>query len=117
MNNCWAISAQVVDIQNDRQHKGYVKVTLHVPAELGAKLTDALGWPTYTTPVPVALARLNESAIPADAAPAIPPSPSNAPAGAATNRLTKRAGILANDPLFHRYLNANGPLQSLGFRV
>jgi hypothetical protein len=127
-----AIQAQVVDIQNDSRHKGYVKVTLHVPAELGAKLTDALGWPTYTTPVPVALARLTESAkpfdpervvvqslntgtnisytrsaMPADAAPAKPANPSIAPVGGAAfkrNPLTLRAVLLSKDPLFLKYL-------------
>ena len=103
MTKAAAITAQVVDICNDRQHKGSIKITLHVPVELGARLTEILGWPTHTTPVPVALARLNESAVVADAAPAKPPSPS-LPAGAATNRLTKRAAILSNDPLFQKYL-------------
>jgi hypothetical protein len=104
MTKAAAITAQVVDICNDRQHKGSIKITLHVPVEVGARLTEILGWPTHTTPVPVALARLNESAVVADA-PAVNLSPSHAPAaGVATNRLTKRAGILGNDPLFHKYL-------------
>lgn len=106
MTKAAAITAQVVDICNDRQHKGSIKITLHVPVELGARLTEILGWPTHTTPVPVALARLNESAVVADAA-GVAPSPSPS-APAATNRLTKRAGMLGNDPLFHKYLQDNG---------
>lgn len=59
MTDLAAIAAQLVDIQNDRQHKGSIKVTIHVPAEQGAELTAAFGWPTHTNPVPVALARLD----------------------------------------------------------
>jgi hypothetical protein len=106
------IAAQVVDIQNDRQHKGSIKITLHVPAEAGAHLTDVLGWPTYTCPVPVALARLVEQK---EIAQQSPPSPTPIKAGtripvavAADKRLAQRAGILSTDPQFHKYLCATG---------
>ncbi len=48
----------MVDYANDPRHKGFIRVILHVPAERGELLTKVLGWPTYTNPVPVALARL-----------------------------------------------------------
>ena len=112
MKNAAAIAAQVVDIQNDRQHKGFIKVTLHVPAEQGATLTESLGWPTYTDPVSVAIARLNPNKVgvatperEADkdrTAPADPPA-SRKPV-APDRRLAQRAGILCSDPLFHKWL-------------
>lgn len=97
-----AIAAQVVDIQNDRQHKGFIKVTVHVPAEHGPRLTEALGWPTYTNPVSVALAclvpEIAQRKAEALAAPVLhkPVAPDK--------RLAQRAGILCNDPIFRRYL-------------
>ena len=96
MNRPAAISAQVVDIQNDRLHKGSIKITLHVPAEAGAQLTEALGWPTYAQPVPVALARLNGAVVTEGRS-------ANAPA-ATTNKMAQRAGILCNEVLFQRFV-------------
>ena len=113
MKNAAAISAQVVDIQNDRMHKGSIKITLHVPAEAGAQLTEALGWPTYTQPVPVALARLEPGAsAPAREAESVRNDPApNAPASrlhtpvAPEKRLAQRAGMICSDRIFWRYLN------------
>lgn len=111
-----AIAAQVVDIQNDRQHKGFIKVTLHVPAECGQQLTTAMGWPTYTTPVPVAIARLNPEM---EVMPPVRPSPRTVDTPPASGpdiqararkpvdpekRLAQRAAILCGDPVFLRYL-------------
>jgi len=98
MSKLAAIDAQVVDIQNDRQHKEFIKVTLHVPAERGPLLTEILGWPTYSTPVPVALARLQqgEATAPVTSIPA-PEPPSK--------RMVTRAAILCLDPLFWRFLD------------
>jgi hypothetical protein len=101
------ISAQVVDIQNDRAHKGSIKITLHVPAEAGAHLTDVLGWPTYTNPVPVALARLVEQKEIAQQSPPSSPTPTKAGTRipvAADKRLAVRAALLCKEELFHRYL-------------
>ena len=103
MNKPAAIAAQVVDIQNDRQHKGFVKVTLHVPAELGAQLTESLGWPTYTTPVPVAIARLKQQQEEPTTA-TEKPAPVSPPVRVPRNKLAMRAGILSNDSLFHTFL-------------
>ena len=112
MSDHAAIAAQAVDIQNDRQHKGFIKVTLHVPAEIGAQLTDTLGWPTYTQPVPVALARLNPNAIKSGDAPGREverntdrPSTSRSHKPVAPDkRLAQRAGILCAEPLFRKWL-------------
>lgn len=97
-----AIDAQCVDIQNDRQHKGSIKITLHLPVERGQELTKIMGtWPTYADPVPVALARLNLVPQPAkeEMAPAPEPNPS-----VRDNRYAKRAGILCNDRRFQGFL-------------
>jgi hypothetical protein len=90
-----AIEAQVVDIANDRVHKGSIRIILHVPVEKGGLLTACLGWPSYTNPVPVALARLNT-------AKQIEAAKTNV---APEKRLVQRAGIMCNDPLFFQYLN------------
>lgn len=114
MKNAAAIDAQVVDIQNDRMHKGFIKVTLHVAAERGALLTKALGWPTYTEPVPVALARLDpERMVPntddkstADKSPAPDldrPVRARKPVDA-DKRLAQQAGICCADPVFQKFL-------------
>jgi hypothetical protein len=101
------ISAQVVDIQNDRAHKGSIKITLHIPAEAGAHLTDVLGWPTYTNPVPVALARLVEQKEIAQQSPPSSPTPTKAGTRipvAIEKRLAAKAGMLCSDPEFLLYL-------------
>jgi hypothetical protein len=56
-----AISAQLVDIRNVGMHK-CIKLTIHVPVEQAALVTQAFGWPTMAEPVPIALARLTNSA-------------------------------------------------------
>lgn len=114
-----AIAAQVVDIQNDRQHKGFIKVTLHVPAECGPQLTTAMGWPTYTTPVPVALARLNRETevMPTETTQSQQVRRTETPPASGPDiqararkpvdpekRLAQRAAILCGDPVFLRYL-------------
>ena len=62
-----AIDAQVVDIQNDRMHKGFIKVTLHVAAERGALLTAILGaiasTTAYTTAISEAVKEAPGSAV------------------------------------------------------
>lgn len=123
MDSRAAISAQAVDIQNDRQHKGFIKVTLHVPAEIGARLTDTLGWPTYTQPVAVALARLDPSKIKSgDNAPGREvernldrpsTSRSHKPVDE-SRRLAQRAGILCSELTFHKFLNEAMPNGFIG---
>lgn len=110
MDNRAAISAQAVDIQNDRQHKGFIKVTLHVPAEIGARLTDTLGWPTYTQPVAVALARLNPDAVKiTEEKQTVLSVPTPRKPIAAEKRLAQLAGILTSDPVFRTFLARTEP--------
>lgn len=108
MTDAAVIAAQVVDIQNDRQHKGSIKVTLHVPAELGHHLTEVLGWPTYTNPVPVALARLNKESI----AQQPPPSAPNADKEG-ERKLYARIGTLCKDPKFGEYVSVHTGMASI----
>ena len=104
MRKLAAIAAQVVDIQNDRQHKGFIKVTLHVPAEQGSALTESLGWPTYTTPVSVAIAQLVDPSPIAGDAPAREAESSKAAPPASASRLTTRSVMLAKEPMFRRFV-------------
>lgn len=107
MNKPAAIAAQVVDIQNDRQHKGFVKVTLHVPAELGAQLTESLGWPTYTTPVPVAIARLKqqqEEPTTATEKPAPVSPPVRVPRKWNELSMPQQAGIMGETEAFRKFM-------------
>ena len=94
-----AIAAQLVDIKNDPQHKGSIRVTIHVPVEQGSQLTAAFGWPTMTTPVPVALARLNIEA-PREL------SPTTKPTTTGSGRLVQQAGIACKDARFWAFLNS-----------
>jgi hypothetical protein len=99
LTNKAAIDAQVVDVQNDRSHKGFIKITLHLADERGGELTHMFGklWPTYTNPIPVALALLSQG----EDVPAV------------TNRLREqpskhtvtRAAILCSDPRFQKFLD------------
>ncbi len=102
-----AIDAQAVDCANDPRHKGFIRVILHIPAERGELLTKVLGWPTYTTPVPVALARLDTGAVApvgGDASGSHSPDASASGRGRPPNRYAQRAGILCNDPRFQGFL-------------
>jgi hypothetical protein len=83
-----------------------VQIIFEVPLEKANEAYKILGgMPVAATESWFAIARLKESSVVDDAAPASPPSPSHAPAGAIPNRLTKRAGMLASDALFQKYLN------------
>jgi hypothetical protein len=120
MTDLAAIAAQVVDIQNDRLHKGFIRVTVHVPVEQGHLLMAAMGWPTHTNPVPVAIARLNPETertvrqTDGTSNRTIDTPPASGPDIQARarkpvdpdKRLAQRAGILCGDSLFHKYLAA-----------
>jgi hypothetical protein len=81
-----------------------VQIIFEVPVEKANEAYEVLGgMPFCATEKWFAIARLNESAVVADA-PAANLSPSHAPAAGAINRLTKRAGILASSPLFLKWL-------------
>ena len=103
-----AISAQLVDMRNVGTHKS-LRLTLHVPEEYALKAIEAFGWPTGANPVPVALARLRTEASTREAA-------SEAPARPAASRslispqhkMAMRAALLCKDPMFWRFLEANG---------
>ena len=102
-----AIVAQVVDCQNDRQHKGFIKITVHVPVEDGRDIMAALGWPTYTTPTPVAIAVLDINNLKGASDVEIAetsPSPSQTPPAGGINKRTQLAGIMSKDPMFKRYI-------------
>ena len=106
MSDIAAIQAQLVDIQNDRQHKGSIKITLHVPTEAGGLLTRAFGWPSYAAPVAVALAALHPEKLLQVDAQEQPSRGVDLPAPRPPNnkKMAQRAGILANDSLFWCYL-------------
>ena len=122
-----AIVAQVVDVQNDRQHKGFIKVTAHIPVEDGPLLTAALGWPTYTTPTPVAIAVLDTQAIRqqqqevanTETAESSPSPSQTPPAGGTPNKRTQLAGMMCKDPLFQKYIISigvkDGPFDTVEF--
>ena len=104
-----AIVAQVIDCQNDRQHKGFIKITAHVPSEDGPEVMAALGWPTPTTPTPVAIAVLDVNNLkggPDVKIAETSPSPSQTPPAGGINKRTQLAGIMCKDPLFQKYMNA-----------
>ena len=55
------IQGALVDAKNVAAHK-CVRLSIDVPAELGAQIVKAFGWPTMAEPVTVAVARLKPEA-------------------------------------------------------
>ena len=120
-----AIAAQLVDVRNVGQHKA-IKLTVHVPAEQAGLVMAAFGWPTMADPVPVALARLDlsrtgvsspaegDAPVPAPLTAKATSSASASRRGEPSNRLAQRAGILCNDPMFHKYLAHRNGLPCIG---
>lgn len=96
MNAPAAIQAQLVDVRNVSSHK-CVRLEIHVPAEQAGTVMAAFGWPTMAEPVPVALARLDPSAI--------------APDGQAKERTpftdlpySQQAALRCAEPDFYRFM-------------
>lgn len=56
------IQGSLVDAKNVAAHK-CVRLSIDVPAELGAQIVKTFGWPTMAEPVSVAVARLNAEAV------------------------------------------------------
>jgi len=114
MNAPAAIEAQLVDMRNVGTHK-VLRLTIHVPEEQALATIAAFGWPTGVAPVPIAIARLNDSEVvpPAnDKQPRTETSPRqerSTPDGAKTKfrdmRLPNQAGILCDTPAFRKFLN------------
>jgi len=116
MNAPAAIAAHLVDIRNIGTHK-VLKLTIHVPEEQALATIAAFGWPTGVAPVPIAIARINESEV-------VPPDESNqqtetsprqerVPDRVKTKtafrdmRLSNQAGILCAEVPFQRFLAEN----------
>jgi hypothetical protein len=55
-----AIVGSLVNLKNVATHKS-IALTIHCPAENAQAVLAAFGWPTMVDPVPVAVARLEES--------------------------------------------------------
>ena len=116
MNAPAAIAAQLVDIRNIGTHK-VLKLTIHVPEEQALATIAAFGWPTGVAPVPIAIARINESEVVHVAGPTVhtgtetSPRQEPTPDGAKTKfrdmRLPNQAGILCNTEAFQRFLAEN----------
>lgn len=56
-----AVMGSLVNLKNVATHKS-IALTIHIPAEAAQEVLAAFGWPTMVDPVPVAVARLEESA-------------------------------------------------------
>lgn len=56
------IQGVLVDAKNINIHKS-IRLSIDVPAEFGAQIVKAFGWPTMAEPVAVAVARLNPEAV------------------------------------------------------
>ena len=117
MNAPAAIEAQLVDMRNVGTHK-VLRLTIHVPDGKALAIIAAFGWPTGVAPVPIAIARLNESeVVPPDRTSSdrrtetSPRQEPSSPDGAKTKtafrdmRLANQAGILCDTPAFRKFLN------------
>lgn len=75
MSEAAIIQGALVDAKNVAAHR-CVRLSIDVPAELGASIVKAFGWPTMAEPVSVAVARLavvkEEEAERVEAPPALP---------------------------------------------
>jgi len=116
-----AIAVQLVSYENDKQHKGYIKVILHVPEEGGNALKEMFPWPSYSNPVPVTLAPMNWKEGDAVESPQIGQHnvshtnlATEKAAGqerdvpAPASRLTRQAAICCRDQRFRTFLQCNG---------
>ena len=119
MNAPAAIAAQLVDIRNIGTHK-VLKLTIHVPEEQALATIAAFGWPTGVAPVPIAIARINESEVVHVAGPKVhtgtetSPRQEPTPDGAKTKfrdmRLPNQAGILCDTRSFQKFLEERAGL-------
>lgn len=92
------IQGALVDAKNINVHKS-IRLSIDVPAEQGALIVEAFGWPTMAEPVTVAVARLKPEAV-QEAAPASPKTKREFKSLPAP----QQAGIMANDKRFWSYL-------------
>jgi hypothetical protein len=63
-----AVMGSLVNLKNVASHK-CIALTIHIPAEAAQDVIAAFGWPTMVDPVPVAVARLEATAVQAEPAP------------------------------------------------
>ena len=111
-----AIAGSLVDAKNIHSHKA-LRLIIEVPAEHAPRVFEAFGWPTMASPVPVAVARLNETAQPSapegaggTAETAAKPSPDTIRQKWNDLRPSQQAALRCNDPEFHRFLSRTAPL-------
>lgn len=98
MNKPIVIQGSLVDVKNVNAHK-CTRLSIDVPAELGAEIVKAFGWPTMAEPVPVAVARLVAGAMPKIAA----PEDDKAPRPFASLPLPQQAALLCGREAFRRF--------------
>src|SRR6476646_5225398 len=101
-----AIEGQLVDAKNIAVHKT-VRLSIDVPAELGAKVIEMFGWATMANPVPVAIAKLNPSVQAPQPEPAITAKPNGKKAWHELSP-AQQAGIHCNDRFFWQFLREKG---------
>lgn len=108
MSKPLVIAGNLVDAKNVAAHK-CVRLSIDVPAELGAEIVKTFGWPTMAEPVSVAVARLNGALD--NVEPIDEPRPrrqwSQLP-------LVQQAAMRCNEPAFQRFMFESGLAADLG---
>lgn len=105
MTDAAVVSGSLVDVKNINTHK-VVRLSIDIPAEQGAKIVEAFGWPTMVEPVSVAVARLDGSVAQRkehrDSTSGV--EGSNPSGTTKPKSYAQRAGILTHDPVFRRFI-------------
>ena len=107
MTEARAITGQLVDAKNIAVHKS-MRLSIDVPAEMGAEIVKLFGWPTMAQPVPVAVARLAE---PAQIEAQAESQPDGERRRWASLSLAQQAGIRCGEPAFQKFLREHGQSQ------
>lgn len=116
-----AIAGSLVDAKNIAVHKT-VRLSIDIPAEQGAAVIAAFGWPTMAAPVAVAVARLNtgKEVVPdIRQGQALAESPDGRNKNGAGEKrswsdlsLAQQAGIRCAEVAFQKFLRETGDMQS-----
>jgi hypothetical protein len=97
-----AVMGSLVNLKNVATHKS-LALTIHVPAEAAQAVLAAFGWPTMVDPVPVAIARLKESASLTKTSPEDEPEEPSPPTRLRhwpEMTLAQQTGVIRNEPDF-----------------
>lgn len=104
MTNEAVIQGSLVDVRNVNTHK-CARMIVDVPSEDVLKVVAAFGWPTMANPVPVAVARLEPSALRQQLKESVEIERKKEPREWSTLKRSQQAGIACSDPGFWNFMS------------